>query len=112
MKLLSMLLLSSVLFSSAQAASLLTGVAISEMNGNDPNVLLGTIQYQVIGAITSAVISTFNPTAGLILLGDNGEYILNEAAPEVVEAKQKAELELELSELDVLILEKLEELNN
>ena len=88
MKLLSMLLLSSVLFSSAQAASLLTGVAISEMNGNDPNVLLGTIQYQVIGAITSAVISTFNPTAGLILLGDNGEYILNEAAPEVVEASK------------------------
>ncbi len=113
MKFLSTLILASTLFSSAHAANVLTGFVFYETLKDSPasDAWADVYWYNFISAVSTTTTTTFNPTAGLIMIGDNGEYILNEAAPEVVEAQEKAELELELNELDILILEKLEELS-
>ncbi len=67
--------------------------------------------YNVISGVSTTTTTTFNPTSGLILILENGESSLNMAATEVQDALDKEELGLELNELDMAILNKLDELN-
>ncbi len=77
---------------------------------NGPDALACGLAF-LTGGVLSSTTSTFNPTAGVVLMLDNGEKALNTAAPEVQDALEKEELGLELNELDMAILDKLDELN-